>query len=199
MMNQTHIPQGNMALRKIPEQSPETTFGGKISETTKTELDKFARSIGSNLSAVLRDGAMMFKDGYLPVLGAIPCGPIEEATQHTPYYEIAPPVLKPRADLGDYLLEASGDSMAPNITNKDYVMLRPNIDWSNGEICAVQVYENDDLTGPCQATLKRVYVDRTRAVATLKADNPAYPDIEVPLQRMRVVGVKRGLIRRDGS
>ena len=151
-----------------------------------------------DLSSVMRDGTEMFLRGRLPVLGKIPCGPLAEAIEATPYFEIVPPILRPRADLGDYLLEASGDSMAPLVANGDLVILRPGVEWSQGEVCACQVFlDKGDFAGPCEATLKRVFRGDNPSQMVLRAINPAYRDMIVDAEALQIVGVMRGLIRRN--
>jgi SOS-response transcriptional repressor LexA len=47
-----------------------------------------------------------------------------------------------------------------------------------------------------EATLKRVYQEGSQV--RLKAGNPAYADIVVPAEEVKVAGVFRGLIRHAG-
>ena len=137
-------------------------------------------------------------NGLVPVLGRVPCGELTEAIAETPYYEMVSPMMRPRADLNDFLLQASGSSMSPRIESNDLVLLRPGIEWSEGDVCAVQVYENDELTGDCHATLKRVFRGKATGTVVLRADNPDYDDMIVPAKRARVIGVMRGLLKPDG-
>ncbi len=169
----------------------------KMRKSFKDKLAKFAQSSDLEMSVIMREGAQTIMDGRLPILGRIPCGPMQQAIQETPYYEIAPPIMRPRADLGDYFLEAAGDSMTPDIRNGDLVMLRPNIEWQNGEVCAVQVFHDKNLDGDCEATLKKVFRNENSRQLTLKANNAEFKPMRVDAECVKIVGVFRGLLRRD--
>lgn len=171
----------------------------KVKPSFKKKIEGFTqRHDDMDQTSVLREGADTLMNGYLPVLGRIPCGPISEAIAATPYYEIVPPVLKPRADLGDYILEASGDSMEPRITSGDWVILRPDTEPAQGDICALQIYRDKGHEGDCEATLKRLIRESGHETVILRPINPEYKDIVVPADMVKVVGVFRGLIRRNG-
>ena len=181
---------------KLQTKYMDASATAKMRSENKREIDEFAQSINSDISTVLRQGALMFRNGYLPVLGRIPCGPLEEAVAETPYHEIVPPMMRPRADLGDYLLEASGDSMSPRVESGDLVMLRPEIAPANGEICAVQIFR-DKGDGAAEATLKRFFWEPGHREVKLKAINTEYEDIVADAELVHVVGVFRGLLRRE--
>jgi SOS-response transcriptional repressor LexA len=185
-------------IEKSPRERLQERYELMLRPSFKEELSGFSRDADIEMARVMRDGAEMFMRGRLPVLGRIPCGPLQEAIAETPYFEIVPPMLRPRADLGDYLLEASGDSMEPDIKSGDLVMLRPNIEWGEGEICAVQVFHDKGQEGDCDATLKRVFLERAKGKVTLKSINPEFKPMVVDAEYVRVVGVFRGLLRQDG-
>ena len=89
---------------------------------------------------------------------------------------------------GDFLLRVRGESMTGDgILSGDYVLLRPNVRVEQGEIAAVMVGSE------YEATLKRVQVEG--ATVRLRAANPAYADIIVPADEVKIAGVFRGLIR----
>lgn len=173
--------------------------GFNVPQEFSDDVERFGEAAGMDKSSVFREGARMMLAGYLPLLGTIPCGPLQEAIEGTLYHEFVPVLLRPRADLGDFLLEASGDSNNPEVHSGDFVMLRPHIEPSEGDLCAVQVYENEDHVGPCTATLKRFFPDPVSNKATLRPFNTAFPEMVVPLSHIEIIGVMRGLIRGDGG
>ena len=181
---------------KTPAKYMDARATTKLREEDKRDIEDFVQKIGLDISTILREGAFIYRNGYLPVLGRIPCGPLAEAVAETPYHEIVPPMLRPRADLGDYLLEASGDSMSPRVESGDLVMLRPEIAPANGEICAVQIFR-DKGDGAAEATLKRFFWEPGHREVKLKAINTEYEDIVVDAELVHVVGVFRGLLRRE--
>ena len=67
------------------------------------------------------------------------------------------------------------------------MLLRPEIEWSNGEIAAVHI------GAAHEATLKRVFLDGEQV--TLRASNPDYPDLVVRAGEIKIAAVFRGLIR----
>jgi repressor LexA len=126
--------------------------------------------------------------GGLPVLGSIPAGPLSE------FFDQCEEIVADRELLpyqaGDFLLVVKGDSMTGDgILFGDKVLIRPGMQPRNGEIAAVQV--GDDY----QVTLKRVWFGPGRGKITLKASNPAYENQIIPAKRLRVAGVYRGLVR----
>lgn len=123
----------------------------------------------------------------LPVLGHIPAGPLAEAIEETDSFidEIGDLLAhKP----GDFLLRVQGTSMiGDGILPGDLVLLRPDVHIHSGEVAAVQVGE--------EATLKRVHFQPGENTVVLRASNPAYVDMVVPADQVRVVGAYRGLVR----
>ncbi|MEO7933112.1 MAG: transcriptional repressor LexA [Chthoniobacterales bacterium] len=124
--------------------------------------------------------------GGLPLLGRIAAGYLTEALAE-PEEMIDYKDLLPSRD-GDFLLRVTGDSMTGDgILDGDKVLLRPGVDWRDGEIAAVQVgYERE-------ATLKRIY--REGAKIRLKPSNDRFPEIIVNASDVIVAGVFRGLVR----
>jgi repressor LexA len=129
----------------------------------------------------------------IPLVGAIPAGPLQEAIQQTAeWIDSADTLLRPRK--GDFFLQVEGDSMiGAGILPGDLVLLRPGIEYRSGEIVAAQICESEGAV--VESTLK--YLDFTAGEATkrLRAANPAYPDREFPAGCVTVAGVYRGLIR----
>jgi repressor LexA len=129
----------------------------------------------------------------LPILGAIPAGPLQEAVQQTDEWLSNPGELL-RTQPGDFLLRVQGDSMlGAGILPGDLVLLRPAVQWRSGEIAAVQLA--DDASGIMEATLKYLDLLADSRHVRLRAANPLYPDREVPAEAVSVAGVYRGLVR----
>lgn len=129
----------------------------------------------------------------LPVLGAIPAGPLREAIQESAQWiEGAGALL--RIQPGDFLLRVEGHSMkGAGILHGDHVQLRPGIAVRSGEIVAAQICEAEGAS--IEATLKYLdYVEGEETVR-LRAANPLYPDREFSARCVTVAGVFRGLIR----
>lgn len=174
-------------------------IGLNVTKTFRDRLDEYvATHEGVGIVDVMTTGADIFMDGLVPVLGKIPCGPLDEAIAEARYHEVAPPTLRPNAT--DFYLEASGDSMEPRIEQYDYVLIRrlPGPDeFTNGDVCAVQVYENEECEGPCTATLKQVFRTDDPEIVELRAFNKAYKPIKVSTRRTVIIGTMRGLVRRS--
>lgn len=136
------------------------------------------------------DGGALF----LPLLGRIPAGPLEEALQQEGQPVSVSELIRARP--GDFLLEVKGDSMTGDgILEGDKVLLRPEVQLESGEIAAV-------LVGPDhEATLKHVHLlPSTKnfpygGEVLLRASHPAYPDRRLPSEEVRIAGVFRGLLR----
>lgn len=173
------------------------------------------RLLGDCLGGIKRSRAFT---GMLPLLGSIPAGPLQEVITRAEAEVEAVSVeglLKHRP--GDFLLRITGDSMVGDgIFEGDLVLLRPNVEVQQGEIAAVLWSESG---AECEATLKRVFrrpaqtlqhppqsplptcdLEELRAEekVLLRASNPAYADLLLPAESIRIAGVFRGLIRLDG-
>ena len=124
----------------------------------------------------------------IPLLGAIPAGPLEEALAQAE--EIIEPANLLSYREGDFLLRVHGDSMiGDGILDGDWVLLRPNLALRQGEIAAVLVGESHE------ATLKRVLLVPEKSQIILRASNPRYPDLVAKAKEVKVAGIFRGLIR----
>jgi repressor LexA len=115
----------------------------------------------------------------LPVIGAIAAGSLGDAVQEPVGYLSVPG--KP----GWFGLRVRGDSMAELINDGDIVILQSETEPRPGEICAVRV--------DGEVTLK--YLDWRDAKATLRPHNASFNAIKLPLERVIVDGVYRGLVR----
>jgi repressor LexA len=148
---------------------------------TKGLLEIESRGVGR--SPVIRftpHGRALAGLNGLPVLGSIPAGPLSEAIQRPIGF------LSGFSRPGWFGLRVNGDSMADEIKDGDIVILQSRAKPNPGEVCAVRV-------GHEEASLKSL---RWRGnEAQLIPNNPRYPTIKVPLRRVQVDGVYRGLLR----
>lgn len=168
----------------------------RLTTSFKEQVAQFASQIDRDMSDVWQESVKIFMNCRLPILASVPCGELREAVEETMYYEVVSPSMRPQAVKGDYLLRADGDSMAPRINNGDLVMMRPDIDFSFGEVCAVMVTDED---GSARGTLKCVLVSEDRRTVTLRALNARYSETVVPAERVKIVGVLRGIMNSNGS
>ena len=94
-------------------------------------------------------------------------------------------------------LFVAGDSMIGDcIMPGDEVQLERGVklhDLEAGEIAAVMVGDARE------ATLKHVCFDRESSMVTLRGSNPAYPDLSVPSEDVRVVGAFYAVVRFNPS
>lgn len=119
----------------------------------------------------------------IPVLGSIPAGPMSDAVTHAEAF-------LPLASLygRGFALRVRGDSMADLIQDGDVVLFEKRPPARSGEICAVRVAGDDDVT------LK--YLDRSGPDAwELRPHNPAYPTVRLAGADIEIEGVYRGLLR----
>ena len=101
-----------------------------------------------------------------PLLGEIACGVPKFANEERESYIMAGTNID-----ADFCLKADGDSMInARIQNGDIVFIKKQDIVENGEIAAIVV--NDDN----EATLKRFYYYKEKAMMILKAENPQYED-----------------------
>ncbi|RYZ66037.1 MAG: hypothetical protein EOP09_13310 [Proteobacteria bacterium] len=133
------------------------------------------------------------------VLGSIAAGPLRFVPDTDGVDSEGAPIFRQSWD--DVLpctekyasIMVKGDSMiGDGIFEGDEVHLRTGrkiSDLQEGEIAAVMVGED------YEATLKHVFFDPQTRVVTLRASNPAYEDIMVPVSQVRLVGTWRGIVR----
>ncbi|MBQ2718622.1 MAG: helix-turn-helix domain-containing protein [Clostridia bacterium] len=115
----------------------------------------------------------------VPLLGAIACGEPILAEEEFCGYELAGGDVD-----ADFCLRAKGDSMiGARIEDGDIVFVRRQESVENGEIAVVII---DD-----EATLKRVYYDRTGEKLILTPENPRYAPLSFEgeeLSRIKILG-----------
>ena len=170
------------------------------------ELSAFARGLGIHYVSLKQHLLALDRKGYLrfesrgrgrsprltlpevatgvPLVGAIPAGPLADPAAH------AEGVLRmPGLGDGHFALRVDGDSMADLLQSGDVVILERGAPARSGVICAVRV-DDDDVT------LK--YLDHAAdGLVTLRAHNPAYPDLRLRPSQVQVDGAYRGLLRGD--
>ena len=102
-----------------------------------------------------------------PMLGEIACGKPKYANEDRESYVLVGTNID-----ADFCLKATGDSMInARILDGDIVFIKKQDMVENGEIAAV-VVNNDS-----EATLKRLYYYKEKALLILKAENPKYEDM----------------------
>lgn len=115
----------------------------------------------------------------LPVLGSVACGKPMFIDEHLEFYVDAVESIR-----ADFILIAKGDSMiGARIHDGDLVFIRQQPDVENGEIAAVAIED--------EATLKRVYRYANNSLLVLRAENPAFDDMEFTgeeLENVRILG-----------
>lgn len=116
-----------------------------------------------------------------PMLGEIACGVPKYTNEDRESYIMAGTDIK-----ADFCLKAKGDSMInARIRDGDIVFVKKQDMVENGEIAVVVV--NSDS----EATLKRFFYYREKALLILKAENPAYEDLiftEEELNNIHILG-----------
>ena len=114
-----------------------------------------------------------------PLLGEIACGEPVFCVEDRESYVLAGADIK-----ADFCLKAKGDSMInARILDGDIVFIRKQQSVENGEIAAVII---DD-----EATLKRVYYDKSNNYLQLIAENPRYSPMvyaNEQLETVRILG-----------
>ena len=117
---------------------------------------------------------MMVEPRNVPMLGQVAAGaPILADQQIDAYFQAD-------SERADFCLKVKGDSMiGARINDGDIVFIHAQPDVADGEIAVVLV---DD-----EATLKRVYKMGDRVV--LRAENPAYPPIELDRRAGKIVRI----------
>lgn len=102
-----------------------------------------------------------------PILGEIACGKQKCTNENKESYIMAGTEIK-----ADFCLIAKGDSMInARILDGDIVFIKKQDTVDNGEIAAVVTNNYSE------ATLKRVFYYREKALLILKAENPNYTDL----------------------
>lgn len=80
----------------------------------------------------------------IPVLGKIACGDPITADENVEEYRDRPVNNLPQGEI--FYLQADGDSMEPVIPNGSYILVRQQEEVENGEIAAVLVNDDEEVT-----------------------------------------------------
>lgn len=121
----------------------------------------------------------------LPILGTVPAGPLDLATEEV---EGALSVDTTVARRGDFLLRIRGESMTgDHILPGDLALVRPQATARNGDLVVALVDH--------EATLKRYR--KTESTVVLEPSNPEFSPIEITPERgdLRIIGRVRAVIR----
>lgn len=147
-----------------------------INDIVQSKVVDFANSLETTVAYLMgweNEGEKLtniysIKLKSFPVLGSIACGIPKYTNEERESY-----VTDSTNIHADFCLRASGDSMIhARICDGDIVFIRKQDIVDNGEIAAVVV------NGNSEATLKRVYYYQEQALLILRAENPAYKDME---------------------
>ena len=110
----------------------------------------------------------------LPIVSPVSCGTPLEITEQEPEGYVYIDEDKLHANLKNYIgFLAEGDSMEPEIKDKDVVVLKLHSTWedANDKIAAVRIYD--------EVTLKHVHVDHSKKLIILKPYNKDYDPIVI--------------------
>ena len=150
---------------------PETTFSNWMQAKTYPRPDKI--QLLADYFKITRSDLTEEEQNYvgecpisvqIPVLGAIACGTPILAEQNYEEYRCEATNHLPSGEL--VYLKAKGNSMEPTIPNGAYVMIREQPDVESGEIAAVLV------NGDTEVTLKRI--KKQGDIIMLMPDNPTH-------------------------
>lgn len=115
----------------------------------------------------------------IPILGTITCGEPILAEENIEGYREEIAEFLPSGEL--FYLKTKGDSMVPTVPLNSYVLIRKQEDVEDGEIAAVIVNGDDEMT------LKRV--KRQNGMIMLFPDNKEYsPILITPETPARIIG-----------
>lgn len=150
----------------------------------QVEANYFFRETESKLPANLMP---MPRTRRVPLVGTIACGTPILATEN-----VEEEIDIPEGIRAGFALRCKGDSMVgADIQDGDIVYIQETPEVLDGQIAAVLIGE--------EATLKRVYYDRSEGMMTLLAENRKYPPLVYQgeaLNQMRILGRAVGLTRR---
>lgn len=144
----------------------------KIAFGMRVDTDALLKMMDSNQEISLKesplfDNVFPIEKKKFPLLGEIACGEPKYANEDRESYIMAGTDIN-----ADFCLRAKGNSMInARILDGDIVFIRKQDMVENGEIAAV-VVNNDS-----EATLKRLFYYKEKALLILKAENPIFEDL----------------------
>ncbi len=181
------------ALAKLTgytDRSSITKIEKGLVDLQQSKIELFAKALGTTSRELVGwddeyesklDNIYHIELKRFPVLGEIACGIPKYTNEDRESYIMAGTDIK-----ADFCLKAKGDSMInARIRNGDIVFVKKQDMVENGEIAVVVV--NSDS----EATLKRFFYYREKALLILKAENPAYEDLiftEEELNNIHILG-----------
>ncbi|MHB8780777.1 MAG: transcriptional repressor LexA, partial [Candidatus Geothermincolia bacterium] len=140
---------------------------------------------GPGARAISAGGPRRGESLHLPLVGQVPAGPLNYASEEVREWLPVPRALGGRE--GCFLLRVKGDSMSgDHISDGDLLVVDPQVPARPGEI-VVAIVEGD-------ATVKRfrrVSADEVELVPS----NPDYAPIRVRVEEFRIAGRVTGLLR----
>ncbi|SHK80474.1 repressor LexA [Hespellia stercorisuis DSM 15480] len=158
----------------------------KIANGMNTDVDTLLKMLDNNQEINLKEEQLItniypIELKRFPLLGEIACGVPKFANEDRESYVMAGTDID-----ADFCLKAKGDSMVnARIQDGDIVFIKQQDIVENGEIAAV-VVNNDS-----EATLKRFYYYKEKAMMILRAENPQYEDqiyTEEELNQVHILG-----------
>ena len=156
----------------------------KISEALNTSpayLMGWNEDANINRETISKENVYPIELKRFPLLGSIACGEPKYTNEDRESYIMAGTEIN-----ADFCLRAKGDSMInARILDGDIVFIRKQEMVENGEIAAGVVNSESE------ATLKRVFYYREQQLLILRAENPAYKDMEfsgIALEEVHILG-----------
>ena len=170
---------GSICGLKKPGTSPTAARLQKIAAYFGVTMDYLMTGSDSGEGTV--PNAYRIDKQRIPILGSIACGEPKLAVEERESYVLAGTEIK-----ADFCLIASGDSMInARINDGDIVFIRKQPIVDNGDIAAVVVGTE------AEATLKRFFYYREKALLILRPENPAYADLifqNEEINNVKVIG-----------
>lgn len=124
---------------------------------------------------------------FLPIIDGVSCGSPQEIESAEPLDHILIDIKSISGNLNDYFaFYASGDSMAPYISNGDVIIVKQHDDWTDVDerICIVRI--NGEIT------LKKVKIFSEGKEILLSPYNKDYPPILLDKEKIknsRLIGI----------
>lgn len=182
LANRSGVSKASISQYLSGSHAPSNISSGKMGEILDVNplwLMGFDVSMKNNIDVLRYPNIHPIATQKLPLLGRIACGVPKYANEDRESYIIAGTDIK-----ADFCLIASGDSMVgARIYDGDIVFIQKQEIVENGEIAAVVIN--------AEATLKRFFYYREKALLILKAENPKYADLiytEAELDQVHVLG-----------
>jgi SOS-response transcriptional repressor LexA len=115
----------------------------------------------------------------IPIVAEVPCGKSIEIKEAR-YGYLLQPIGEARGAV--FAIRAKGDSMAPEIRDGDFLLVRPQPAAEDGDIIVVSI----ETDGGWESMVKRYRIRNGEPI--LESLNPVYPPIPLKRKRVRIVG-----------